>query len=590
MLENLPVANKRCAIYTRKSTDLRLEQDLNSLTTQREICSAFIASQRHRGWIEMPEHYDDGGQSGVNFERPAINALMADIEAGKVDVVVIYKIDRLTRSLSDFIRLVEVFDRFGIPFVSVTQAFDTSDSVGRMILNILLTFSQFEREITAERIRDSIESRKSHGRWTGGVPPLGYKKGKLGLEIIEKEAAIVRFVYTEFLARGSYTAVKAAVRKAGLRSPPKKTPNNRPWGGVAISGANVYAMLHNPIYVGEIKGQDRTYAGIHEPIISREIWNAVRQLAKSRAKPTPDSKRTEHFLAGLLWDTLGRQMHLSIEQYVGRDYRYYVSSNANWSQRQFRKQYRCNAARLDKLVLASVETFFTDREKLRTALKSLGVYGPELELLSKRGENAARVLAATPNIDRRDLFFSLIERIEMGKQSLAITFRSIELRRFLLWSETVKYRGRPAEWDLSPARYVLEISVHTLSCARTPIVYIPTRVTNEAAKPKARLIALLKRARSAQQRLEEARDLTIAQLASEFRCRPSHFSRLVRLNYLAPDIVTAILDGTQPETLTYEQLFTAELPFDWTIQRRLLGFPPLLRPLKDDDRTPYESS
>lgn len=228
MLDDKTKSFKRCAIYTRKSTNRLLDRDVNSLTTQREICGAYVKSQQYRGWLELPRHYDDGGHSGSGLDRPALAALMHDIEAGDVDTVVVYKIDRLTRSLIDFVRLVEIFDQRGIALVSVSQAFDTSDSMGRMILNVLLTFSQFERELIAERVRDSIRMRKRHGKVHGGLPPFGYIATDEGLEVEDAEAKIVRFIFDEFLRTKRYTAVMTAVRQAGFCSSVKVSRRGLP--------------------------------------------------------------------------------------------------------------------------------------------------------------------------------------------------------------------------------------------------------------------------------------------------------------------------------------------------------------------------
>lgn len=328
--EMLPL--KRCAIYTRKSTNHLLDRDINSLTTQREICRAYIKSQQYRGWVEVPRAYDDGGHSGSGLERPALAKLMHDIEAGEVDAVVIYKIDRLTRSLLDFVRLIEIFDLQGISLVSVSQAFDTSDSMGRMILNVLLTFSQFERELIAERVRDSIRTRKRHGRVHGGLPPFGYESTEAGLRIVEDEAEIVRFIFSEFIRTERYTAVMNAVREAGLCSTVKYSKRGIPRGGTPIGPGTVHGIIRSPIYVGEIQGQGRTYQGQHEAIISRETWEAAKAISAARSKKPPDAKRTNHFLAGLLWDDLGRHMLLEVDWHRGRPYYCYASSNAIWSQ------------------------------------------------------------------------------------------------------------------------------------------------------------------------------------------------------------------------------------------------------------------
>lgn len=564
---------KRCAIYTRKSTDHLLDRDVNSLAAQREICSGYVTSQRHKGWVELPTHYDDGGQPGLDVQRPALSALMKDIEAGLVDVIVLYKVDRLTRSLADFVRMMEVFDRYAVTFVSTSQSFDTSESIGRMILNILLTFSQFERELIAERVRDNVRLRQRHGLWPGGMPPFGYNLTHNGLEVHEEEAQCVRFIFEQFLAHGTYKGAERAASEAGLRSAIKYTRTGLQRGDRPLSSGMVYKVLNNPVYVGEIKGYERTYPGRHEPIIAREVWQAAEALRASREKAEPQWKQTDHFLHGLLWDSLGRRMLLSVDWDRGRPYHYYISSNAQWSQRQRRRQFRSHAGRLDKLVVSAVANFFLDREKLRAALKKLGVFGSDLERLVARGGFAANALENTPTQARRALFHALLCSVELGREELAIVFRSVELRRYLLWQGRSRFHGRPADWTWTDATYALVVSVRAVSAERSPVLDLAPRPRGNTREPNRKLVELLDLARRAQQMVEEQRDSTVVELARVMGCRPSHFARLVRLNYLAPDIITAILDGAQPESLGRRELITADLPLDWALQRKLFGFP-----------------
>jgi DNA invertase Pin-like site-specific DNA recombinase len=569
-----PQALRRCAIYTRKSTNHLLDREMNSLVTQREMCAAYIASQRYRGWVEVPERYDDGGHSGSGLERPALSRLMHAIEAGEIDTLVVYKIDRLTRSLLDFVRLIELFDQRAISLVSVSQAFDTSDSMGRMILNVLLTFSQFERELIGERVRDSIRTRKRHGRVHGGLAPFGYDYAPTGgLEIVEQEAEMVRFMFSEFLRTERFTAAMTAVRDAGLRSTEKLTKRGTKRGGRQICAGLVYNVLRNPIYVGEIRGHDRTYPGIHEPIITRQTWERAQAIAETRKRKTPHAKGTDHFLAGLLWDDLGRHMNLEIDWHRGTAYYCYASSNAMWSQAEFRRAYRSNADRLENLVIAGVAAFLADRKALRAALKGLGLYGAALDPLVLMGSRAARRLEATPREQMEALFAALAMRIEVGEERLVVDLRTFELRRFLEWSGSGAFRARATDWPCSNARHALEIAACAVSAARWPVINVTRRDPAATGKPDKRLVKLLRDARSARQLLEDRRDLTLEELAGVRGCRPGHFSRLVQLTYLAPDIVTAILDGTHPQGLTSTALRKVNLPMDWAIQRRLLGFP-----------------
>lgn len=564
---------RRCAIYTRKSTNKRLEHDVSSLVTQREISSAYIKSQQYKGWIELPYRYDDGGHSGSGLERPALARLMQDIEAGEIDMVVVYKIDRLTRSLADFVRLIEIFDRRNIALVSISQAFDTSDSMGRMILNVLLTFSQFERELIAERVRDSIRTRKRHGKMHGGLPPFGYIATPDGLKIDNSEAEIVKFIFDEFLRTKRYTRVMTTVRERGLCSSVKYSPHGKPRGGTQISPSTVYGIVQNPMYVGEIRGHDRTYPGKHEPLISREMWDEAQLICQDRKKRKPNNRDTDHFLAGLLWDDLGRHMRLDLPWHRGKLYKTYVSSNAIWSQKQFRRQYRSSADELEAVVLASVAELLGDRIKLRMALRSLGLFGEELDRLAEKGAATSDRLVATPKRHLKELFKAIVHRIELGEDQVAIEFRMLEVRRYLEWNSEMSFRGRPADWPCSDARYEHVVSVKAITAERWPSLHINPRKASCTDTPDRKLVDLIRSARKAQRLVEENRELDLEALAKMQGCRTAQFARLVRLNYLAPDIITAIFDGTQPPALNRKVLLNSNVPTDWAVQRKLYGFP-----------------
>lgn len=575
-----PIAHiRRCAIYTRKSTNRRLEHDVNSLVTQREISSAYIKSQQYKGWIELSARYDDGGHSGSGLDRPALAALMKDIEAGEIDVVVVYKIDRLTRSLADFVRLIEIFDRSNISLVSISQAFDTSDSMGRMILNVLLTFSQFERELIAERVRDSIRTRKRHGKMHGGLPPFGYVVTPDGLKIDEQEAQIVRFIFDEFLKTRRYTRVMTAVRERGFCSSVKYSPRGKARGGTPISPSTVYGIVQNPMYVGEIRGHDRTYPGEHEPLISREVWVEAQEICRERKRRKPHNRDTDHFLAGLLWDDLGRHMRLDLKTHSGKFYKTYVSSNAIWSQKQFLRQYRAKADELDAVVLASVAEFLCDRIKLRKALKGLGLFGVQLDKFAEKGPAASDRLMATPKPQLKDVFSAIMHRIELGEDYVSIEFRMLELRRYLEWKSKLTFRGRPADWSCSDARYNYVVAVRAVTAERWPSLHINPCEASTTGTPDKKLIDLIRSARKAQRLVEENRGLDLEALAKMQGCRTAQFARLMRLNYLAPDIVTSILDGTHPPQLDRKGLLNSNVPTDWAVQRRLYGFPQPERPI-----------
>lgn len=582
---------RRCAIYTRKSTGNRLEAETNSLTTQREVCSAYISSQRHKAWVELPQHYDDGGQSGGDLDRPALGLLMKDIEDGRIDTVVVYKVDRLTRSLVDFVRLVDLFDQRRINLVSISQAFDTSDSMGRMVLNILLTFAQFEREMIAERVRDSLRARKRSGKIHGGKPPFGYQIVDDALVVDAHEAEIVRFIYDEFVRTERYIAVQRSVQARGYVSSLKSLRKGGVRGGTPISSTIVYSVLQNPVYVGEIPGHDGNYPGKHAPIISRETWEAAAKLVVARRKPQPHAKNTEHFLAGLLRDELGRPMYLDIQTKNGRTFTFYASVDAHWARQHFIKAYRCHASRFDKLVVSAIQDFLDDRIRLREALKKAGTHSRELERLAALGPAAGERLGRADLPKAGGMVRALVSGIELGRETVSVTLRPFELKRFLLWDDRTAFRGQPKDWPLTDATYEFTIEVRVVSPEKWCTLNVLPRDEKSASQPDQRLIDLIYSARDAQRLVDTHRHLSIPQLAKKRGMRASQFARLIRINYLAPDIVAAILDGLQPEDCTRKRLLHTNLPTDWRLQRQVLGFPQPVRDLpKSNDKGLWLSS
>jgi DNA invertase Pin-like site-specific DNA recombinase len=322
-----PLRKIRCAVYTRKSSEEGLDQAFNSLDAQREACEAYIASQRHEGWIAVPDRYDDGGVSGGTLERPALQRLLRDIEADLVDVVVVYKVDRLSRSLTDFARLVEVFDRHGVSFVWVTQAFNTTTSMGRLTLNILLSFAQFEREVTAERIRDKFRSSRAKGMWMGGHPPLGYDVENRKLVVNETEAALVRRIFERFVALGSATLLVKELNADGCRTKSWTTQSGRQREGRPFDKGYLYRLLNNRVYLGEAVHKGKSYPGEHRAIVNRVLWKKVHAILAENARTRANRTRagTPAPLKGLLRCTAcGAAMTPSHTRRRGRLYRYYV--------------------------------------------------------------------------------------------------------------------------------------------------------------------------------------------------------------------------------------------------------------------------
>ncbi|WP_243457504.1 recombinase family protein [Ottowia testudinis] len=320
------IPKKRCAVYTRKSTDEGLDQEYNSLEAQRDAGLSFIASQRHEGWIAVEDGYNDGGYSGGNLERPALLRLMQDIEAKKIDTVVVYKIDRLTRSLPDFAKLVEVFDRNGVSFVSVTQQFNTTTSMGRLTLNILLSFAQFEREVTGERIRDKIAASKAKGMWMGGVPPLGYDVVERKLVVNQPEAELVRDIFRRYAEHGSAARLVRELAIEGHTTKAWMTQGGRARPGRQIDQQYLFTLLRNRIYLGEIRNNGTWYPALHQAIVTESLWNGAHAFVERR-RQAPREHHTKHpaLLAGLLFAPDGQRMlHTFVTKKNGRQYRYYV--------------------------------------------------------------------------------------------------------------------------------------------------------------------------------------------------------------------------------------------------------------------------
>src|SRR5712671_2560084 len=321
-------SRKRCAIYTRKSSEEGLEQEFNSLLAQCEACEAYIRSQRHEGWALTRTRYDDGGFSGGNMVRPALLRLLADIREGRIDIIVVYKVDRLTRSLADFARLVEIFDAQGVSFVSVTQQFNTTSSMGRLTLNVLLSFAQFEREVTGERIRDKIAASKKRGMWMGGNVPLGYDASERSLAVNPAEAETVRCIFALYRELGCVRRVKEEADRLGLRTKHSTTASGTERGGRSFSRGHIYTLLSNPIYTGHIAHKGELHPGQQAALIDDESWSTVRnQLAANTSNHRRRAKAAEpSLLAGLLVDARGERLIPSHAIKNGRRYRYYVSA------------------------------------------------------------------------------------------------------------------------------------------------------------------------------------------------------------------------------------------------------------------------
>ncbi|MDP9086081.1 MAG: recombinase family protein, partial [Pseudomonadota bacterium] len=412
----------RCAIYTRKSTEEGLEQEFNSLDAQGEACSAYILSQRHEGWTELPDIYDDGGYSGGNMDRPALKALLAKVAAGKVDVIVVYKVDRLTRALSDFAKIVDVLDAAGASFVSVTQSFNTTTSMGRLTLNVLLSFAQFEREVTGERIRDKIAASKAKGMFMGGPVPLGYNVVDRKLIIDEGEAATVRMIFTRYLELGSGRALQVELDQRGVRSKRRTYRGGRPYGEQPISRGPLYVILQNRIYVGDMVHKGKAYPGLHDPIIDAELFDRVQaQLASARVQRRHGvNAREPSLLAGLMRDEHGRMMSPSHAVKQQRRYRYYVSQ-VDDTRGDLAPAWRVGAVEIERIICCALTAEIHKRvhERSRKGDLDSGV----IARLQNAAKGAAAVLDHAPGSEQRALLLMLIRRIDVSLAGLAIDLK-----------------------------------------------------------------------------------------------------------------------------------------------------------------------
>ncbi len=575
MSSHLALARKtRCAIYTRKSVTEGLGRDYNTLESQRDVCSAYVRTRRHQGWMEIAERYDDGGFSGSSLVRPALQRLIADVERGMIDVVVIYKLDRLTRSLADFIRLIDLLERYDVTFVSVTQSFDTQDSMGRLVLNILLTFAQFEREMLIDRIRDKIAAMKRAGRWTGGPPPLGYDVVEGKLVVNESEAMVVRDIFSRYLEIGSYKALADLLQAEGLRSKAWINRNGASVGGGLASRGMVWSILGNPLYVGEIRHEHETYQGIHEPIVDRQIWTLVQSLRAKRKTVQPPARTGENPLVGLLFDGWGRKMVCQSGRNAGGFYRYYVSDQNRALVRQGQKRLRARADDLEDLVKVGLCSLLRNRPQLSPLIASLGIYDNATEKLIGNGPVAARRIETLNRPRTRLVYEALIFRIECDRAQVTIMVRLTELLRFLQWDGVGLFRPQTKPDRSREARiHCIQVPATAVRSERTLTLPIAARTPGPLARPNRGLVDLLTMARLASATVYRERERSIADIASDFGRTPAFLNRVIRLNYLAPDIITAILDGRQPANLTRKRLLYASLPMDWGQQRALLGFP-----------------
>lgn len=550
----------RCAIYTRKSSDDGLDQDFNSLDAQYEACAAYIASQRHEGWKLLPGRYDDGGLSGGTLDRPALQGLLEEVDAGRIDMVVVYKIDRLTRSLADFAKLVERLERANCSFVSVTQAFNTSSSMGRLTLNVLLSFAQFEREVTAERIRDKIAASKKKGLWMGGNLPLGYDRhpdpNTRSLVVNAKEAETVRRLFTLYADLECLHRVEAAAAQEGLRSKRQVRADGSISGDRPLSRGQIYHLLRNPVYLGKIRHKDKVWPGQHAPIVDEALWEAVqdklREAAKrSRSRIDGRSGGTDAgaWLTRKLRDETGDRLTPTHTTRRGRRLRYYVS-NRLISGGADPSGWRLPAQMLESTIA---------------------------DLLSGHLESAARAqrLLAHPDATRvteveRAVSTLLCRLREAGGRNGAPLIRSGivmrgEIRVDIAIDALATDLGiRAGDLDPSLATIISPFHIRRRG-VEAKVIAGETRPAPDPA-----LRAMLIRAHGWVRALQTGTPLT--EIARNEGHAESFLRTRAQLAFLSPKIQAAILEGTQPPELSLKRLLRTTLPLDWSEQERMFGF------------------
>jgi DNA invertase Pin-like site-specific DNA recombinase len=502
------------------------------------------------------------------MERPALQQVLADITAGRVDTVVVYKIDRLTRSLADFAKIVEILDQRSASFVSVTQQFNTTTSMGRLTLNVLLSFAQFEREVIGERIRDKIAASKRKGMWMGGVPPLGYRVEDRKLVIIDSEAEIVRAIFRRYAELGSVRLVKEEFDARGIKSKSWTSASGRPIGGKPFSRGALYLMLQNRTYLGEIVHKGQSHPGDHAPIIDQPLWDAAQsRLADNTAERSSGTRsRQPSLLAGILFDPDGYRMTPTHAVKSATRYRYYVShSLITKDQSELSAGLRLPAAEIEQVVTSRVCKWLLDPGSIYTATRFLDA-SAQRRLIVRTAE-IGKIWPELPRPRQRAAVTALIERIDVGSDQIDIHIRPRWFGAFLDGASTLLPSATDDEIQ------ILSVPIRLRCSGREIRMVIDSNDPCAIAKPNARLIKLLMRAHRFNAALVGSPGAPFAALAKQEGVSRSYFTRLIRLSYLAPDITQAVLDGRQPPHLTADKLLAhSRLPLAWHEQRMLLGF------------------
>ena len=548
----------RCAIYTRKSSEDGLEQGFNSLHAQREACAAYVLSQASEGWTLLPGEYDDGGLSGGTLQRPALQRLLGDVAAGKVDIIVVYKVDRLTRSLLDFAKLVEALDQAGTSFVSITQSFNTTTSMGRLTLNMLLSFAQFEREVTAERIRDKIAASKAKGMWMGGIPPLGYEPNGRSLAVVEEHATIVRDIHARYRKLGNVRLVADQLINAGITSPVRTLSTGKRYGGAPFSRGQLYAILRNPIYVGEIAHKGRSYPGQHPPILERAEWEAVQRRLDGNIQGERRGRTASASpLAGKLIDAAGQPLVATHASKGSKRYRYYVSKALQTGTAADQPQaWRIPAGEIEQLVASELAALTADpldfAERTRLVLEPATLQ-PFMAV--------AKALAAQLHDAPAKLIEPLASAVRVLDDRIEIELATARL------TAAVKLKREPE----APATLVLVCPVRLTRTGRAVRLVHSSGAPATGAEPDLALIRLVARAREWWSVIA-AGEITPAGLAAREGVTVQWLLRVMRLAFLSPEVTEALVAGKLAAGVDGTALLAIDaIALDWSRQEKLLA-------------------
>ena len=537
----------RCAIYTRVSTESGLDQDFNSLDAQYDAAQAYIRSQAHAGWTLVRTRYDDGGFSGGSTDRPALQQLLDDIRAHRVNVIVVYKVDRLTRSLADFAKLVELFDTHGVSFVSVTQQFNTTTSMGRLTLNVLLSFAQFEREVTSERIRDKIGASKRKGLWVGGVVPLGYQAKDRKITVVADEAKTVRHIFRRYLDLGSLNLLLTDLRRTGVKTKLRPLSNGRTIGGIAFTRGSLATFLRNRFYIGQVRYKGEVFPGEQSAILDRALFDAVQtKLDQQRTNHTKARQQSRSLLMGRIFDDRGNRMTPSYAVKNAVRYRYYISAALIQGQPdKAAKINRVPATEIEKLILGAV------RKRLA---------GNPHNKMEAEGSHS---------LNDEELISTHIARVDVKRDHLAVHLRSGERDQKLPIERGTLDHSNPnimvVPWQKTPSKRPREIILPAGTSSHQDSR--PIR-----AETRAKLVTAIAKGRRWLDEFITGTVTNVEQIASTENCTVRQVNMTISLAFLAPNLVQAAVDGPLPRGVGIANLRGA--PAEWSLQYARLGLAP----------------